>query len=89
MFGRARFTSGAEDLLTISPQAIVPQGQLSTIYVVSSDNRARMRVIDAGGRGIDWVEVLAGVSAGERVILSPVGIRDGTPVRSADAEVLR
>ena len=86
MFGRARFTTGSEERLTISPAAIVARGQLSAIYVVSPDNRAQMRVIDAGARGPEWVEVLAGVSAGERVILSPVGIVDGMPVTMDDAE---
>jgi hypothetical protein len=89
MFGRARFTAGAEDRLTIAAAAIVPRGQLSTIYVVSPDNRAQMRVIDVGARGQDWVEVLAGVSAGERVILSPVAISDGTAVKTSDTEARR
>jgi RND family efflux transporter MFP subunit len=86
MFGRARFAAGAEDRLTISPAAIVPRGQLSTIYVVSPDTRAQMRVIDVGARGPDWVEVLAGVSADERVILSPVGIADGAVVKMSGAD---
>ena len=89
MFGRARFGTGSEDRLTIAPAAIVARGQLSTVYVVSSDNRAQMRVIDVGARGSDGVEVLAGVSAGERVILSPMAIADGTPVKTSDTEARR
>jgi RND family efflux transporter MFP subunit len=89
MFARARFAAGSQELLTIPAGAIVPQGHLATIFVVSSDQRARMRVIDTGIRGPDWVEVLAGVSAGERVIVSPVGIRDGAPVRTVDTETRR
>lgn len=89
MFGRARFAVRAQDVLTVPPAAIVPQGQLSTIFVVSSDQRAQMRVIDTGVRGTDWVEVLAGVSAGDRVILSPAAVRDGVPVRVVDTEVRR
>jgi multidrug efflux pump subunit AcrA (membrane-fusion protein) len=48
-----------------------------------------MRVVDTGVRGADWVEVLAGVSAGERVIVSPTGIRDGATVRGGDTETRR
>jgi RND family efflux transporter MFP subunit len=89
MFARARFATGSQELLTIPLGAIVPQGQLSTVFVVSTDQRARMRVVDTGVRGADWVEVLAGVSAGEQVIVPPTGIRDGAPVRSADTETRR
>ena len=89
MFARARFAAGSQELLTIPLGAIVPQGQLSTVFVVSTDQRARMRVVDTGVSGADWVEVLAGVSSGERVILSPVGIRDGASVRTADTETRR
>jgi RND family efflux transporter MFP subunit len=86
MFGRARFEAGSEERLTIAQSAIVARGQLSTVYVVSTDNRAHMRVLDVGAREADWVEVLAGVSAGERVILSPAALSDGTPVTIADTD---
>jgi RND family efflux transporter MFP subunit len=86
MFGRARFATGDQALLTIPAEAIVPQGQLSTVFVVSTDQRAQMRVIDVGVRTSEWVEVLAGVSAGEQVVLSPMRVHDGTPVRTAGSE---
>jgi RND family efflux transporter MFP subunit len=89
MFARARFLAGSQDLLTVPLGAIVPQGQLSTVFVVPTDQRARMRVVDTGVRGADWIEVLAGVSAGERVIVSPTGIRDGAAVRAAETETRR
>ena len=86
MFGRARFAMGDQELLTVPATAIVPQGQLSTVFVVAADKRAEMRVIDVGVRTTEWVEVLAGISAGERVVLSPMHVRDGIPVRIADSE---
>ena len=89
MFARARFAAGSQELLAIPLGAIVPQGQLSTVFVVSAEQRAQMRVVDTGVRGTDWVEVLAGVSPGERVIVSPIGIRDGAAVRTADTETRR
>jgi RND family efflux transporter MFP subunit len=89
VFARARFATGSQELLTIPAGAIVPQGQLSTVFVISTDQRAQMRVIDTGIRGADWVEVLAGVSVGDRVILSPVGIHDGTTVRAEETETRR
>ena len=86
MFGRARFRTRPQGLLTVPSAAIVPRGQLSTVFVVSNDQHAQMRVIDTGLRTAEWVEILAGVSAGDRVILSPTGVSDGTPVRATDAE---
>jgi RND family efflux transporter MFP subunit len=87
MFGRVRFAGASQNLLTLPAAALVPQGQLSTVFVVSADRRAQMRVIDVGLRTPDWVEVLAGVSAGERVILSPTRVRDGVPVRDTGSGV--
>jgi RND family efflux transporter MFP subunit len=89
MFARARFVAGSHEVLTIPLGAIVPQGQLSTVFVVSTDQHARMRVVDTGVRGADWVEVLAGVSVGERVIVSPISVRDGAAVRAAETETRR
>ena len=89
MFARARFAMAEQELLMIPAGAVVPQGQLSTVFVVSPDARAQMRVVDTGIRTTDWVEVLAGLSAGEQVIVSPVGVRDGDSVRTTDRETRR
>jgi RND family efflux transporter MFP subunit len=81
MFARARFTAGSRTALSIPQRAVVSQGQLATVYVVSA-NRARMRVVNVGDRSDAAAEVLAGLAAGERVIVSPPSsLRDGDPVR--------
>lgn len=84
MFARARFTSGPRTALAIPRRALVPQGQLSTVYVVSA-HRARMRVVSSGDGSDTVAEILAGLAAGERVVVSPpLSLRDGDPVREAD-----
>jgi RND family efflux transporter MFP subunit len=84
-FARARFNAGAREALAVPAEAIVPQGQLSTLFVVSADGRARMRVVRTGQADEDRVEVVAGLTAGERVIVGPPpALRDGDPVRPAD-----
>jgi hypothetical protein len=83
-FGRARFSGAARDVLTVPRSAVVFQGQLPTVFVVSS-GRARMRVIRVGEMQ-DEIEVTAGVAAGEPVITSPPpSLRDGDPVATAPA----
>jgi RND family efflux transporter MFP subunit len=64
-YGRARFTTGTRRALTVSPEAIVRRGQVSSVFVVA-DGVARLRLINVAGS-----EVLAGLASGERVIVAP------------------
>ncbi|RPJ62740.1 MAG: efflux RND transporter periplasmic adaptor subunit, partial [Acidobacteria bacterium] len=82
MFGRARFSGPAHKALTVGAEALVRRGQLTSVYVVDRDNRARNRMVEVtdavGGR----VEVAAGLDAGERVVLAPPAtLVDGARVR--------
>jgi RND family efflux transporter MFP subunit len=55
--------------------------QDSTVYVIESE-RAKRRPVDIGIRGTRAVEVLAGLSEGERVASpAPAGLSDGSRVR--------
>ena len=83
MFARARFEAEERKALVVPASAIVRRGQLSLVFAVDGGGRARMRAITAGARSGDSVEVLAGVQAGELVILSPpASLVDGTAVRT-------
>jgi hypothetical protein len=70
--------SGAEDgaLSSARPAALVPKsairtdGKQSYVFLVAGD-RADRRAITIGGTDGDRVEVLAGLNAGEHVIVSP------------------
>ena len=88
-FARARFTSGTRAVLTIAPGALVPQGDLSTVFIVTPDNHARMRIVSTGEADPSWVEVLAGLTAGDQVVLNPNGIHDGSSVRTMAMESRR
>ena len=57
--------------VTLVPKgAIRTEGQQSYVFVVQND-RVDRRAITAGGADGDRVEVVAGVNAGERVVVSP------------------
>jgi RND family efflux transporter MFP subunit len=84
MFARARLRSDVRNVLNVPPEAIVRRGQLSLVFVVDDERRARLRAVTTGARADDAVEILAGLSQGERVVVAPpASLVDGLPVRVA------
>jgi RND family efflux transporter MFP subunit len=69
MFARAKFTVGSETVLTVPRSAIEEVGQLATARVLI-DGRVETRMVSLGRSFGDRVEVLAGLSKGQRVILA-------------------
>ena len=67
-------------------EAVVTRGQLTGIFVVGDEGKARLRWIkigraDTGADGVERVEVLSGLKPGEQYVLSPSpGLVDGAPV---------
>jgi multidrug efflux pump subunit AcrA (membrane-fusion protein) len=58
---------------------------LSLVYVLD-EGHARMRAVTPGAAAGDAVEILAGLSAGEAVVVAPPpALTDGAPVRVAGA----
>jgi RND family efflux transporter MFP subunit len=64
---------------TVPAAAVVERGGLSGVFVVD-EGKASLRWIDPGARVGDGVEVRAGLSPGEKVVLSPEELADGDPV---------
>ncbi|HUF46960.1 MAG TPA: efflux RND transporter periplasmic adaptor subunit [Vicinamibacterales bacterium] len=86
LFGRARFTGASRQAVTAPAAAIVSRGQLSLVFVVGADDIARLRTVRVGDAQGDRIEMLAGVSAGERVVLDPPAtLRDGSRVTASHA----
>jgi membrane fusion protein, multidrug efflux system len=80
VFGRARFSLGARSVVAIPPQAIVERGQVQSVFVIE-DGCARSRLITTGDRGPGVIEVLSGLSQGEKVASPPpAGLTDGARV---------
>jgi membrane fusion protein, multidrug efflux system len=73
MFARAWLpvAGSAEARLYVPARAVVRRAELSAVYVIAGDGRALLRQVRLGRSSGDRVEVLAGVSAGERVVLDP------------------
>ena len=80
MFGRAMFPLGTRKVATIPPPAMVEHGQLQSVFVIE-DGCARTRLITTGERRQSAVEVLSGLSEGEKLVSPvPAGLSDGARV---------
>lgn len=79
-FGRARFVLRSRLVLAVPVSALVERGQVQAVYVAENGS-ARLRIVSTGRKNADRVEVLAGLSPGERVVSPiPVALADGAKV---------
>ena len=73
MFVRVLFVTGQATKLTVPTSAIVRRGELAAVYVQSGSGSTQLRQLRLGESvGGDEVEVLAGLTAGEMVLIDPV-----------------
>jgi len=82
MFGRAVFSSGTRNVLAVPAAAVTERGQLQSV-IVADGGYAHTRLITVGQKSGDKVEVLSGLSAGEKVVCPlPLGLADGARVEA-------
>lgn len=73
MAARAHFIVGRARKLTVPPQAVLRRGEVTGVYIIDAQNQPRLRQVRLGeALGNGEIEVLAGLSGGERVSLEPV-----------------
>ena len=84
LFGRASFATGERRALLVPAGALVDRGQLTGVYVVDEHSVARFRLVTAGARRGDRVEILSGLSPGERLVAAGIErVADGGRVEAA------
>jgi len=71
LFGRVQFARGERSALLIPRTAVIDRGQLQGIYVLNQDQIAALRYVTLGKPSARSVEVLAGLQAGEKLIVDP------------------
>ncbi len=82
MFGRAVFGMGSRKVMAVPSAALIERGQLQSVMVVE-DGVARIRLVTTGRRSGEAVEVLSGLSEGEKVVAPlPAALVDGTRVEA-------
>ena len=69
LFGRAFFPGDERQVLTVPRKSVVERGQLKGVVVVDGARVAGLRLITTGREDGERVEVLSGLTAGERIVL--------------------
>lgn len=84
MFARVEVAVGESRLTAIPSSAIVRQGQLTGLFLVTSENIARFRLIRTGrDLGDGTIEVLSGLPDGTRFVVNPAPeLVDGSRVEA-------
>jgi multidrug efflux pump subunit AcrA (membrane-fusion protein) len=81
LYGKARFSRDPKQAITIPATAIIHRGQLTGVFVVDDAGIAHMRLIATGKSTGNRIEVLGGLSDGERIVVDRVdAISDGNRV---------
>ena len=84
LFGRARFTGSSRQTLAVPASAAVRRGQLTFVFTVDGESRARLQAVSPGVAVGDRLEILAGLHERDLVIANPpLSLSDGTPVSGA------
>lgn len=79
-YGRVSIPSGKGGAITIPSSAVNVRGQLEQVFV-AVDGRAVLRLIKTGNRDGDALEVISGLSEGDRLITDrPVDLQDGQAI---------
>lgn len=72
MFVKVAFVIGEASELLVPIECVVTRSEVTTVYVLEPDGRLSLRQVRLGDRIGDRVEVLAGLVAGDRVVLDPL-----------------
>ena len=84
-FARVQFDGAPRRALVVPADAVRTQGQLRSVFVVSS-GVARIRLVQTGDSTRDGIEIVAGLDAGEMVVVGPpADLTDGRRVTTADS----
>ena len=72
LYGKLRAPTGEKEALTVPGAAVVTKGQLTGVYVVDDDRVVTYRLVRAGAMHSGAVEILSGLTAGEKIIVGGV-----------------
>ena len=71
MYGTAEFANGLRQATLIQSSAVVSHGSLAGVYVLDSRGIAQLRYLTLGAVQGNLIEVLSGISSGEKLVDAP------------------
>lgn len=71
MYATADIPTGTHEAILVPRSAVVRRGSLACAYVLDSNSIAQLRYLTLGATQGDAVEVLSGVSGGEKLVANP------------------
>jgi RND family efflux transporter MFP subunit len=71
MYGTTEFANGTRQAILIPHTAVVMRGSLACAYVLDSKGVAQLRYLTLGAQQGDLLEVLSGISSGEKLVDAP------------------
>jgi RND family efflux transporter MFP subunit len=73
MFGRGAINAGSTtNGIAVPKKAVIEQGALTSVWSIDKGNIARMRIVKVGRLTGERIEILSGLSDGDRVAVSGV-----------------
>jgi multidrug efflux pump subunit AcrA (membrane-fusion protein) len=80
-YGKARFAIGQRQAITIQRSVLIERGQLVGVFVVDQSGAARLRLVKTGKSYGDRIEILSGLTDGERIVVDHIDtVSDGSRV---------
>lgn len=80
LFARAQIVvSEHDEVLSVPAAAVITFAGLEKV-VIARDGKAVEKAVTTGRRDGEWIEIVAGLAAGESVVLNPAGVRTGQPL---------
>ncbi len=71
MYGTAEFPTGTHQAILVPRSAVVVRGSLPSAYVLDSNGIAQLRSITLGAAQGSLIEVLSGISSGDKLVDDP------------------
>jgi multidrug efflux pump subunit AcrA (membrane-fusion protein) len=71
MYARVQIPSGEISVLSVPSSALVYQGQLTGLFIVDGEKKARFRLVRTGKSFGKSLEILSGLKPGDRYLLNP------------------
>jgi RND family efflux transporter MFP subunit len=71
MYGTAEFANGIRQAILIPRSAVVSRGSLACVYVLDNRGLAQLRYLTLGAAQGNLIEVLSGISSGEKLVDAP------------------